>query len=253
MSPESRKVAVVTGACGAIGQAIARRLAHDGHCLLLLDVNPAVERLAQAFLAENLAARAIALDISDPAQVARLDQLAGDWFGRIAVLVNNAGISPKYQGKKRPVVAIPYEEWQQVINVNLTGTFLVTQKLLPPMLARRWGRIVMISSQAARTRTLVPAAHYQASKAAMVALARVLAGELGPQGITVNSVAPGRIATSMTAQAGASANAEIAEATPVGRMGHPEEVAAAVAFLCSDQASYACGAIIDINGGHFMP
>ena len=185
--------------------------------------------------------------------MAKLDIFAGDWYEHIAVLVNNAGISPKFEGRKRKVTDIPYDEWQQVINVNLTGTFLMSQKLVQPMMENQWGRVVMIASQAARTRTQVPSAHYQASKAAMVALARVLAQEVAPYGITVNSVAPGRIATQMTAQVSGAANADIADATPVGRMGTPQEVAAAVAFLCSPDAAYACGAIIDINGGHFMP
>lgn len=247
------KVAVITGACGSIGQSIAQALSQDGFRLLLVDINPAVKQLAQGWMQKNVAAKALALDISDPVQVGRLDALAGDWFPHIAVLVNNAGISPKFQGKKRLVVDMPYDEWCKVININLTGTFLITQKVLPSMLSRQWGRVVMIASQAARTRTKVPAAHYQASKAGMVGFARTLAGEVGKQGITVNTIAPGRIATDMTSQVSAESNAEIAEATPVGRMGQPSEVAAAVAFLCSEHASYMCGAILDVNGGHFMP
>lgn len=250
---QNQKIAVITGACGSIGQAIARRLGSAGYGLLLLDLNPEIKKLSQIMESENFTAKAIQMDISDPNQIAQIDELAGDWYERVAVLVNNAGISPKFEGKKRKVIDIPYEEWQQVINVNLTGTFLISQKLVQPMMRNKWGRIVMIASQAARTRTKVPSAHYQASKAAMVALARVLAAEVAPYGITVNSVAPGRIATEMTAQVGEAANTEIADATPIGRMGVPQEVAAAVNFLCSEDAGYACGAIIDINGGHFMP
>lgn len=247
------RVAVITGACGSIGQAIAKKLGADGYRLLLIDLNPEVIQWPDRLKSQGLEAKAITLDIADPQQVDQLPGRAGDWYEHIAILVNNAGISPKFEGKKRNVIDIPYEEWQRVIQVNLTGTFLITQKSLPPMQAQAWGRVVMIASQAARTRTKVPSAHYQASKAAMVALARVLAAEVAPEGITVNSVAPGRIATDMTQQVSAAENAAIAQATPVGRMGSPEEVAAAVAYLCSDSAAYVCGAIIDVNGGHFMP
>src|SRR5574343_13810 len=252
MSTPSR-VAVITGACGSIGQAIARKLGADGYRLLLIDLNPEVIQWPDRLKSQGLEAKAIMLDIADPQQVDQLPGRAGDWYEHIAILVNNAGISPKFEGKKRNVIDIPSEEWQRVIQVNLTGPFLITQKALPPMQAQGWGRIVMIGSQAARTRTKVPSAHYQASKAAMVALARVLAAEVAPDGITVNSVAPGRIATDMTQQVSAAENAAIAQATPVGRMGSPEEVASAVAYLCSDSAAYVCGAIIDVNGGHFMP
>src|SRR5690606_19549228 len=140
-----------------------------------------------------------------------------------------------------------------VLAVNLTGAFLVTRTCLPALCSHGWGRIVMITSQAARTRTPVPGAHYAASKAGLTGFARVLAAEVAEHGVTVNCVAPGRIATEMTSATRAETNAALAEAIPAGRMGRPEEVAATVAFLVTDEAGYLTGASIDVNGGSFMP
>ena len=247
------KVAVITGACGAIGTAISERLGADGWRLVLIDISDDVHSAAERLNASGLSAKGVQLDIAKKSDVDQLPQLIGDWYQNVSALVNNAGISPKLNGTKRDVIDMPVEEWSRVIDVNLTGTFLITQSLLRPMIDKRWGRVVMIASQAARTRTKVPAAHYQASKAGMIGLARVLAGEVAKFGVTVNSIAPGRVESEMTSKVSSAANAKIAEDTPAGRMGKPKEVAGAVAYLCSEDASYSVGAIIDVNGGHFMP
>lgn len=247
------KVAVITGACGAIGTAISERLGADGWRLLLIDISEDVHRKVERLNAAGLLVKGIQLDISKKEEVDRLSGMMGDWYQDVSALVNNAGISPKFNGIKRDVLTMPADEWSRVIDVNLTGTFLITQTLLRPMIDKGWGRVVMIASQAARTRTRVPAAHYQASKAGMVGLARVLAGEVAKFGVTVNSVAPGRVESEMTAKVSDAANLRIAEDTPIERMGKPQEIAGAVAYLCSEDASYSVGAILDINGGHFMP
>lgn len=140
-----------------------------------------------------------------------------------------------------------------MLDVNLTGTFLVTRTCLPALTSHGWGRIVMITSQAARTRTPVPGAHYAATKAGMTALARVLAAEVAAAGVTVNCVAPGRVKSEMTDGVDSAVNAGHAATIPLGRLGLPEEIAAAVAFLASDAASYLTGATLDANGGSFMP
>lgn len=246
-------VAVVTGAAGRIGFAIATRLAHDGYRVVLVDLAASVHAHAATLQAAGYQARALQLDITDPQAVSSMAGQLDTWWDALAVLINNAGISPKTHGKKREIADMPLEEWNRVLAVNLTGMFLVTQACLPAMKGQGWGRIVMIASQAARTRTHVPGAHYQATKAGMVAFARVLAAEVAANGITVNSVAPGRIRTDMTAAVSADVNGSLASAIPAGRMGEPEEVAGAVAYLVSTDAAYSTGAILDINGGSFMP
>lgn len=251
-TPASTRTALITGAAGGIGLAIARELGRLGHPVVLVDLNPDVHTAAQALRDEGMSADSLALDISDEAAVTELPQRLASHWDSLAIVVNNAGISPKHQGKKREVMDMPLDEWQRVLQVNLTGTFLVTRTCLPALVARGWGRIVMVTSQAARTRTVVPGAHYSASKAGMTGLARVLAGEVAKHGITVNCVAPGRVASAMTAIVDDTVNARVSDATPVGRMGLPEEVAATVAFLASDGAAYTTGATIDVNGGNFM-
>ncbi|MDB5855061.1 MAG: fabG [Herminiimonas sp.] len=247
------KVALVTGAARGIGMAIATRFAREGYKVVMLDLNPEIEQAAQALKVAGYEVRPVCLDITDEAAVRTLAERLDDWWPKLCILVNNAGISPKHEGKKRDVMDIPLEEWRRVLDVNLTGTFLVTKMCLPTLKSRGWGRIVMITSQAARTRTPVPGAHYSATKSGMTGLARVLAGEVARFGITVNCVAPGRVESNMTAAVGSEVNAQLVGSIPAGRMGRAEEVAAAVAFLVSEEASYSTGAVIDVNGGSFMP
>lgn len=249
----SDKVALVTGAAGGIGLAIAERLLRDGHKVVMVDMNHEVEQAAHSLQNAKGRVRPICLDITDEAAVFTLPERIGDWWPKLAILVNNAGISPKHEGKKRNVADMPLDEWRRVLEVNLTGTFLLTQACLPMLTTHGWGRIVMITSQAARTRTPVPGAHYAATKAGMTGFARVLAAEVAPFGVTVNCVAPGRVESTMTAAVGDEINAQLAASIPVGRMGRAEEVAAAVGFFTSEDASYSTGAVIDVNGGSFMP
>jgi 3-oxoacyl-[acyl-carrier protein] reductase len=253
MNMATKRVALVTGAARGLGFAIAERLAALGHRVLLADVNPAVEDSARRLREKGGAARHASLDVADEAALRSLPDLMADWWSDLSILVNNAGISPKADGKKRPVAEMPADEWRQVLAVNLTGAFLVTRACLPALCSHGWGRIVMITSQAARTRTPVPGAHYAASKAGLTGFARVLAAEVADHGVTVNCVAPGRIASEMTSAIDPATNAALAAAIPAGRMGRPEEVAATVAFLASDDAGYLTGASIDVNGGSFMP
>lgn len=253
MSMPTGRVALVTGAARGLGLAIGQRLAELGHPVVLADASPAVEECAERLRARGLNARHACLDVAEEAAVSSLPDLVGEWWGDLSILVNNAGISPKFEGRKRRVAQMPTDEWRQVLAVNLTGAFLVTRTCLPALCSHGWGRIVMITSQAARTRTPVPGAHYAASKAGLTGFARVLAAEVAEHGVTVNCVAPGRIATEMTSVTSADTNAALAAAIPAGRMGRPEEVAATVAFLVTDEAGYLTGASIDVNGGSFMP
>lgn len=253
MSPNGDRVALVTGAARGIGAAIAAKLAANGHPVVLADVLPEVEATAARLREAGHQTRAIGLDVAEEAAVAALPRTLGDWWDRLGVVVNNAGISPKHEGRARPVRDMPAEEWRRVLAVNLTGAFLVSRACIAPLRARRWGRVVMITSQAARTRSQVAGAHYAASKAGLMGLARSLATELGPDGITVNSVAPGRIDTPMARASAVGANDAFLAGIPLGRAGSPEEVAEVVAFLASDAASYLNGATLDVGGGSFMP
>ncbi|WP_424811300.1 SDR family oxidoreductase [Roseococcus sp. YIM B11640] len=247
------RIALVTGAARGIGEGIARRLAEAGHPVLLTDVLPEVEATAAALRAAGHDARGLHLDVSDETEVARLPEMVGADWARLGVVVNNAGISPKHEGRRRPVAEMPIAEWRRVLEVNLTGAFLVSQACIVPLRARGWGRIVMITSQAARTKSMIAGAHYAASKTGLMGFARSLAGELGPYGITVNSIAPGRIETPMAMGAASGANEAFLANVPVGRVGTPLDVGEVAAFLASDAASYLNGTTIDVGGGSFMP
>ncbi len=249
MSAAPDRVALVTGAARGIGAACAAKLAALGHPVVLADVIEEVEATAAALPG----ARAIRLDVADPASVAALPSMLGDWWERLGIVVNNAGISPKVDGRARKIRDMPLDEWNRVLAVNLTGAFLVSQACIPPLRARRWGRIVMMTSQAARAKSQIAAAHYAASKTGLMGFARSLATELGPDGITVNSVAPGRIDTPMARGAAGGVNDAFLAQIPLQRMGTPEDVADVVAFLASDAAGYLTGATLDVGGGSFMP
>ncbi|MBL6454155.1 SDR family oxidoreductase [Belnapia sp. T6] len=248
------RVALVTGAARGIGAAIAAKLAALGHPVVVADVLEEREATAAAIRAAGGEARAIPLDVADEAAVAGLPAALGEWWDRLGVVVNNAGISPKGpEGRARRIREMPAEEWRRVLAVNLTGAFLVSQACLPPLRARRWGRIIMLTSQAARAKSQIAGAHYTAAKSGLMGFARSLATELGPDGITVNSIAPGRIDTPMARGAAAGANDAFAANIPLGRLGTPEDVAEVAGFLASDAAGYLTGATIDVGGGSYMP
>lgn len=238
-----RGVAVVTGAAGGIGSAVATRLTADGYRVACVDVgsNPAVP------VAASLAgARAFDADVSDPAAVARLAEQVTDWAGgAVALLVNAAGVFFRHR-----VPDLSDADWNRVIGVNLTGPFLTCRAFLPPMIAAGTGGIVNIASTAG-VRGGRERAAYCASKGGLVLLTRSLALDHGPDGIRVNCLCPGLIDTSMAdwIREDPAALENWAGAMPVGRMGTPREMAAAVSFLASPDASYLQGAVILADGG----
>ncbi len=235
------KRALVTGGSGGIGAAICRRLAADGlHVTVHANRRlQEAERLAGQITAAGGAARAVAFDVTDRARTAdALEKILAD--GAIQVVVNNAGI---HDDAVMP--AMKPEQWSRVIDVSLNGFFNVTQPLLLPMMAGRWGRVISISSVAALTGNRGQA-NYAAAKAGLHGATKSLAIELASRGITVNAVAPGIIATAMSQDA--FPRETIERLVPMKRAGTPEEVAGLVAFLASDAAGYISGQIISING-----
>lgn len=251
-----RRVALVTGASRGIGRAIAARLAEDGHTVVVNGTGQkAAEDVAAELNATGAQAIALAADVSDEQSVARMIGEIDRHFGRLDIVVNNAGISPRVKGAKPTVETTPLDHWMRTLSVNLTGVFLVCKAALPLMKRRPWGRIVNVGSIVARMSTGFGSAHYAASKAGMIGFSRVLADETGQYGITVNCVAPGRISTDLSAtfaNAGEIDKLYIAR-TPLGRLGEPGDVAAAVAFLVSEDARFITGGILDITGGMYMP
>ena len=243
------RVAIVTGAGQGMGRAVAERLAAAGASLVVNDVRQdAVTEVAAALRSGGADAVGIAGDVTVGSDVHRLVEGATDRFGTINVLVNNAGVL-----RPTKVIDIPEDEWDWVVAVNLKGTFLCSQAVLPSMRAAGWGRIVNFSSTAGKNISTVGGAHYTSAKAGILGFTRHLAKEEAGYGITVNSVCPGLIDTEMVRNTIDDARTDAyAGSFPIARLGEPWEVAELVAFLASDRASYITGASLDINGGDLM-
>jgi 3-oxoacyl-[acyl-carrier protein] reductase len=240
----SGKAALVTGASGGIGGAIARVLHAAGAKVML----HGTRRLALEELAASLQERAFiaAADLGDPAAADALVKTAEEAMGQLDILVNNAGLA-----RDMLAMRMKDEDWQKVIDIDLTAGFRLARASLRGMLRRRWGRIVGVSSVVGVTGN-PGQANYAAAKAGMIGMSKALAAEVAQRGITVNCVAPGFIATAMTAAMTAEQQERIAQVIPMGRVGTPDEVAAGVLFLASDEARYVTGATLHINGGLAM-
>lgn len=249
----SGQVALVTGAGQGIGRAVALALAREGADVAVNDVEAdRAERTAAEVAALGRRAVAVPGDVADPASVQDVVLTALERLGRVDVLVNNAGVSPKRNGAKVPVWEMDPTEWQRVVDVNLTGAFHFIRALAPHMMARRRGNIVNMASQAAREYVDFVGCHYHATKAGLVGLTRAAAGELAPYGIRVNAVAPGRIRTELALGVPPEVNERFLARVPLGTWGEPEDVARAVVFLVSDEARYLTGVTLDVNGGAWM-
>jgi 2-hydroxycyclohexanecarboxyl-CoA dehydrogenase len=246
------RVAVVTGGGSGMGRAICRRLVADGHRIAVLDVNSdAAAQVAKEIVAEGGTALAVHVDVSDRAAIdAALDRVRSE-LGSVEILVTSAGI----EGFEA-FLDISAEAWDRMIAVNLTGTFHCLQAAVPDMIDKGWGRIVTISSSSAQSGTR-RMAHYVASKGGVIALTKALALDLAPKGITVNTIPPGVIDTPMmrrpfeAGEMGGNVDAVIARA-PLGRLGTPEDIAAACAFLCSEEAGYITGQQLNVNGAWYL-
>lgn len=238
------KSALVTGASGGIGGAIAKALHGAGATVGLSGTR--VEPLEA--LAAELGERAHVLpcNLGDAAAVAELPKQAAEAMGAVDILVNNAGIT-----RDQIFMRMSDEEWQQVLDVNLTSTMRLCRGVMRGMMKARWGRIVNISSVVGTTGN-PGQANYAASKAGMVGMSKSIAYEVASRGITVNCVAPGFIATAMTDKLNDEQKAKINGQIPAGRMGEAEEIAAAVLYLASAEAGYVTGATLHVNGGMAM-
>lgn len=238
------KKALVTGASGGIGAAIARKLHKNGAIVTLSGTR--TEPLMK--LKEELGHNSLVseCDLSNGDEVGKLIQTVSSQMGGLDILINNAGLT-----MDNLLMRMSEEQWQKVIEVNLSATFKLCKDSLRGMIKSRWGRIINISSVVALTGN-PGQGNYSASKAGVIALSKSLAFEVASRGITVNCVAPGFIKTSMTEMLTEDQNKQILNKIPVGRMGDVEEIATGVAFLASPEASYITGSTLNINGGMVM-
>jgi 3-oxoacyl-[acyl-carrier protein] reductase len=241
------KTALVTGASQGIGRVCAITLAKAGARVALAARNEAklVEVKAEIEAAGGTAA-VFALDISSEDSIKAAAKAAIAHYGSIEILVNNAGIT-----KDTLLLRMKRTDWDDVINTNLTGTFLLTQAMLSPMLKARWGRIINISSVVGETGQ-AGQANYAASKAGLIGFTKSLARELASRNITANAVAPGYIETAMTAVLDEKQREAMTTQIPLGRPGTDQDIANAVKFLASDEAAYITGHVLDVNGGMYM-
>jgi len=246
--PFENKVALVTGSARGIGRAIAETLASRGASLVIADLRAELA----ATTAQEIAARtgqrtlAVAVDVVDSDSVkAMVDRVLAE-FGRLDILVNNAGIT-----RDNLIIRMEEADWDLVLNINLKGAFNCSKAVVRTMMKQRYGRIVNIASVSGLAGQ-AGQANYSASKAGLVGMTKALARELGSRQITVNAVAPGFIPTDLTKDLPAALKDASLKMIPLGRWGSPQEIAAAVAFLASDEAAYITGHVLSVDGGMVM-
>jgi 3-oxoacyl-[acyl-carrier protein] reductase len=238
------KTALVTGASGGIGAAVARALHGAGARLALSGTREAPLQALAAELGERAAV--LPCDLGDGAAVEALPKRAAEALGAVDILVNNAGIT-----RDTLMMRMSDEDWQRVLDINLTAAFRLSRGVLRGMMKARWGRIVTVTSVVGATGN-AGQANYAAAKAGLVGMSKSLAAEVASRGITVNCVAPGFIATAMTDKLTDEQKARILGQIPAGRMGEADEIAAAVLYLASPEAGYVTGATLHVNGGMAM-
>ncbi len=241
------RVALVTGASRGIGEAIAKRLASEGATVLAAArTAEALARVVSEIEAAGGRASALALDLADPGSIEAAVKSALATHGEVHVLVNNAGVT-----EDNLMLRMGREAWDRVLGTNLTGVFLLTQAVVKGMVRKRYGRIVNVTSVVGLMGN-AGQVNYAASKAGLVGLTKSVARELASRNITCNAVAPGFIATAMTEKMTDDAKAKLTGQIPLERLGTPEDVAAAVAYLASEEASYVTGTVVNVSGGLYM-
>ncbi|WP_231886663.1 3-oxoacyl-ACP reductase FabG [Methylomonas methanica] len=240
-----KKLAIVTGASRGIGRAIAEKLVADGFFVVGTATSDSGAEAISAYLGEN--GKGYKLNVADSADIESFIKTTGDAYGTPAVLVNNAGIT-----RDNLLMRMKDEEWDDIINTNLTSIFRMSKAVLRAMMKVRYGRIINISSVVGSTGN-AGQANYAAAKAGMIGFAKSMAKEVGSRGITVNTVSPGFIDTDMTKELSEDIKNALLGSIALGRLGQPEEIAHAVSFLASEQASYITGETLHVNGGMYMP
>ena len=244
--PEQR-LALVTGASRGIGRAIAEALGQAGMTVIGTATSASgAAAISENFVALGINGRGMVLDVGDDASVEGVIKAIGDEFGPVSVLVNNAGIT-----RDNLLMRMKGDEWDSVINTNLSSLYRVCKACLRGMTKARYGRIVNIASVVGASGN-PGQTNYAAAKAGMIGFTKSLAREVGSRGITVNAVAPGFIDTDMTRELAEEQKAALLAGIPLGRLGMPTEIAATVAFLASDAAAYITGETIHVNGGMYM-
>ncbi|MES2400069.1 MAG: SDR family NAD(P)-dependent oxidoreductase [Pseudomonadota bacterium] len=241
---------LITGAGRGIGETLAQCFARAGARVGILDEdNVAGEAAAQAIRRTGAVAVSAAANVENYEECKAATERISEEIGPIDILINNAAISPKHAGRSHSVLDMAPVEWERVLGVNLTGAFNTIKHIAPGMVQRGWGRIINMSSVGSLFYAGLAGAHYSASKAAINSLTRTLAGEFGNCGITVNAIAPGRVATPMATGAGSGTNASLLRAIPLGRFAEAVEIANLVLFVASDEAAYMTGETIPMTGG----
>ena len=246
----SGRVAIVTGAASGIGRAVVEVLAEAGaSAVVISDVDEDGAKQTQSVIESNTKAKALVIkaDVSDEGQVNNLVEATIEQFGQVDILVNNAGVCPT-----TPWDETTLENWNHVLGINLTGSYICTKAVLPHMRKRKYGRIVYISSAGAFLGSVVAHVAYGASKAGMIALMKVVAKNFATEGILANAIAPGSIDTPLTNSFGPEQKKKFAEVAPLKRQGSARELADAVLYLVSDRATYMNGATLHVNGGSLL-
>ena len=246
MSRLTGRVALITGASRGIGKAIAVRCAAEGATVIACARERNAEAVVNDIVAEGGVAEACTMDVTDPASVGDAVRAGLEKFQTIDIVVNNAGIV-----RDQLLMRMRPDEWDDVLATNLTAAFTCTQAVLRPMLKQRRGRVINISSVVGQSGN-PGQANYAASKAGLIGFTKALAREVASRGLTVNIVSPGMIETDMTAGLEDTVRERLAGQIPLGRFGTPDDVAAAVCFLASDEASYITGQVLSVNGGMYM-
>ncbi|RJG03653.1 SDR family oxidoreductase [Noviherbaspirillum sedimenti] len=250
----NKKIALVTGGSGGIGAAIVDRYLAEGAAVAIVDYNQELgQQQARRLSEKGGRVHFVAADVADFDACANACREIEQVLGPVDILVNNAGISPKHDGRPMPIHMMDPKEWLQVVGVNLNGAFNFSRLVTGGMIERKYGRIVSMSSVAGKAYLGdIVAAHYSTTKAALIGFTRHLAGELGPYGITVNALAPGRIATPLVRTVSEEANLGVINDTPLRRLGEPSEVADVCCYLTSPDANFVTGQVIDVAGGWLM-